>query len=82
LPDVPIDSRWEQAHPKWLKVREVFGDALWLTTFAHCKPNGSETTLLVQSKFWRDKLEAQFSDKLERLFGEPVTFKFQEEAKP
>lgn len=79
--DVPFDSRWEQAHPKWLKVRQTFGDALWLTTFAHCKPNGSETTLIVQSKFWRDKLEAQFADKLERLFGEPVTFKFQEEAK-
>ncbi len=78
----PIDTRWEKAHPKWLKVRQTFGDTLWLSTFGCCHPNGSETSIIAPSKFWAEKLETQFSDKLERLFGEPVTFKFQEEAKP
>lgn len=80
-PDVPIDSRWEQKFPRWLKVRQTFGDPLWLSTFGCCRPNGSETSIVAPSKFWAEKLDTQFSDKLERLFGEPVTFKFQEEAK-
>jgi uncharacterized protein YdaU (DUF1376 family) len=78
----PVDTRWEAAYPKWLKVRQAFGDALWLSIFADCRPNGSETTLIVGSKFWLEKLETQFSDKLERLFGEPVKFKLKEETKP
>ena len=81
-PDKPADTRWEANYPKWLKVRQAFGDALWLSTFADCRPNGSETTLIVRSKFWLEKLETQFADKLERLFGEPVKFKLQEETKP
>jgi uncharacterized protein YdaU (DUF1376 family) len=78
----PVDSRWEQGFPKWLKVRQTFGDTLWLSTFGCCRPNGSETSIIAPSKFWAEKLDTQFSDKLERVFGEPVTFKFQEEAKP
>lgn len=78
----PNDTRWEQGFPKWLKVRQTFGDTLWLSTFGCCRPNGSETSIIAPSKFWAEKLDTQFSDKLERVFGEPVTFKFQEEAKP
>lgn len=78
----PVDSRWEQGFPKWLKVRQTFGDTLWLSTFGCCRPNGSETSIIAPSKFWAEKLETQFATKLERIFGEPVTFKFQEEAKP
>jgi uncharacterized protein YdaU (DUF1376 family) len=78
----PTDTRWEQGFPKWLKVRQTFGDTLWLSTFGCCRPNGSETSIIAPSKFWAEKLDTQFSDKLERVFGEPVTFKFQEEAKP
>lgn len=78
----PLDTRWEADFPKWQKVRQTFGDTLWLSTFGCCRPNGSETSIVAPSKFWAEKLETQFSDKLERLFGEPVKFKFQEETKP
>jgi uncharacterized protein YdaU (DUF1376 family) len=78
----PVDNRWEQDFPQWKKVRETFDDKTWLSTFGCCRPNGSQTSIIAPSKFWAEKLETQFATKLERIFGEPVKFKFQEEAKP
>jgi len=69
------DPGWEAAYPRWARVREQFGDVLWANSFAPCRPNGSETTLICVSLYDRDRLAERFGDKLERLFGEPVTFK-------
>lgn len=71
---------WEAEHPKWAKVRAAFremhgSDDVWQRTFATCRPNGSDTTLICRSTFDRERLEAQFAAQLERTFGEPVTFK-------
>ena len=77
-----VDSRWEENYLKWAKIRAMFGEEVWLKTFADCRPNGSETTLIVQSQFRLERLETQFADKLEKVFGEPVRFKLQEETKP
>jgi uncharacterized protein YdaU (DUF1376 family) len=80
-PSLPVDTRWEAQYPKWSKVRAVFGDEVWMRMFADCRPNGSETTLICRSKFWAEKLESQLGDKLEKLFGCPITFKVEDPTK-
>lgn len=73
---------WEAAYPEtWGAVRRGFfdmhkSDTLWQNTFAGCRPNGSEFTLICGSRFERDTLEQKFGDLLERRFGQPVKFVF------
>ena len=77
---------WEAGYPLWAKVRAQFhelhrSDHLWQMWFATCRPNGSPTVLICASRFERDQLEVRFGDQLERLFGEPITFKFEPQPK-
>lgn len=77
---------WESEFPLWAKVRASFfemhgSDTLWQNTFAPCRPNGCETTIVCASIFDRDRLEQQFSDKLEKIFKARITFKFEPKPK-
>ena len=77
----PAAVGWEAEYPKWTEIRKILGETLWANWFANCRPNGAQTTLICSTRFERDKLEEQFGDKLERIFKERVTFKFEPPAK-
>lgn len=81
-PMVDTGPGWEAAYPQtWGLVRQQFNerhgsDTVWQNTFAGCRPNGSEFTLICRSRFERETLEQKFGDTLERLFKTRVTFVF------
>lgn len=81
-PMVDTGPGWEAAYPQtWGLVRQQFNerhgsDTVWQNTFAGCRPNGSEFTLICRSRFERETLEQKFGDTLERLFKNRVTFVF------
>lgn len=87
-PMVNTGPGWEADHPEtWALVRKQFhelhgSDTVWQNTFANCRPNGSEFTLICRSRFERDTLEQKFGDLLERRFKTPVTFVFERPPSP
>ena len=71
---------WEADYQKWTAVRKTFrdqsgSDNLWFNHFGGCRPI-SETELICRSQFEVDNLDQKFGDKLERLFGQRVIFRF------
>lgn len=70
---ISVTSDWTDAYPAWAAFKAKLEPSRWALWFSQARPNGSETTLIVPTRFDRDKIREVYEDVLERHFGCPVT---------
>lgn len=64
------DERWQKVkYAPWMPPRE------WNVYFSTGRPNGSPTSIILQSRYSAAHVNERWAEKIGDVFGEPVTFK-------
>jgi hypothetical protein len=66
---------WADEIPEWAKFKAGLSPTEWVAWFTNSRPNGSVSTLVVQSKFTAEQIEAKYGQRLVAHFGEAFQVK-------